>query len=94
MWGARLRRLRHDGAAAWSWGSIGSSHWDGEYSLAVSSRLGAGSTELWWVGNSGLSGAEEKQRACLSKDLLKECLEPDCRDSFCIAQRPSAWCPV
>lgn len=61
MWGARLR---HDGAAAWSWGSAGSSHWFGGYSLAVSSRL-----RLWIGvgvgGGSGVVGAEEKQRVCL-----------------------------
>lgn len=46
MWGARLR---HDGAAAWSWGSTGSNYWGGEYSLGVSSRLGAGGTGGWCV---------------------------------------------
>lgn len=62
MWGARLR---HHGAAAWSWGSAGSNHWFGGYSLAVSYRLRP------WIGvgvgeGSGVVGAEGKQKACLS----------------------------
>ena len=35
------------------------------------------------VGGSGVGGAEEKQRACLSEDLLRECLEPASRASYC-----------
>lgn len=81
MWGARLTR---DGAAAWSWGSTGSNYWGGEHALGVSSRVRAGETGGGVVGDSlGVDGAEGKQRAYLSEDLLRECLEPDSGASYC-----------